>query len=261
MASLDGRVIVIVGGTSGIGLSAARACVAAGARVLVVGLAVPADLADELGARGRVVEADARDPDTARRAVRQAVAELGGFHGLFHVAGGSGRSFGDGPLHELSEEGWEETLKLNLKSTFYSNRAAVEQLLLQGTPGSILNTSSVIVRSPSPRHFATHAYAAAKAGVDGLTLAAAAYYAPRGIRVNALAPGLVDTPMSARAMGDSAITAFVRAKQPLDGGRPGRPADLDAAVVFFLSDQSRFVTGQVLAVDGGWAVTDGTGGV
>lgn len=259
MGELDGRVIVIVGGTGGIGLCATRACRAAGARVLAVGLEAPAGLASELGAAGLVVEADARDPETARRAVGRAVAELGGFHGLFHVAGGSGRSFGDGPLHELSERGWDETLRLNLTSTFHSNRAAVEQLLRQRTPGSVLNTSSVVARSPSPRFFATHAYAAAKAAVDGLTLAAAAYYAPHDIRFNAIAPGLVDTPMSARAMGDSRIVRFVRDKQPLGGGRPGQPADLAAAAVFFLSDQSRFVTGQVLAVDGGWAVSDTAG--
>jgi NAD(P)-dependent dehydrogenase (short-subunit alcohol dehydrogenase family) len=261
VGELDGRVIVIVGGTRGIGLSATRACARAGARVLAVGLDVPPGLGAERGAGGRVVAADARDPETARRAIARAVEELGGFDGLFHVAGGSGRAFGDGPLHEVSDRGWEETLKLNLTSTFHSNRAAVEQLLRQGTPGSVLNTSSVVASSPSPRYFSTHAYAAAKAAVDGLTLAAAAYYGPRGIRFNALAPGLVDTPMSARAMGDPEILGFVRAKQPLDGGRPGRPADLDAAVVFFLSDQSRFVTGQVLAVDGGWTVTEpGTGG-
>lgn len=260
MGELDGRVIVIVGGTSGIGLSATRACVAAGAKVLVMGLAVAPELGGELRGAGRLVEADARDPEAARRAIRQAVTELGGFHGLFHVAGGSGRAVGDGPLHELSDAGWEETLRLNLTSTFHSNRAAVEQLLRQGTPGSVLNTSSVLARSPSPRFFSTHAYAAAKAGVEGLTLAAAAHYAPRGVRFNALAPGLIDTAMSARAMADSRIARFVREKQPLDGGRPGRPTDLDAAIVFFLSDRSRFVTGQVLAVDGGWAITEGAGG-
>ena len=259
VGELDGRVVVIVGATSGIGLSATRACLRAGARVVAVGLSVPPGLDAELGSGARVTVADAREPDTARRAVRQAVEELGGFHGLFHVAGGSGRAAGDGPLHELSDRGWEETLQLNLTSTFHSNRAAVEQLLRQGTPGSVLNMGSVSAFSPSPRFFSTHAYAAAKAAIIGLTLAAAAHYAPRGIRFNAVAPGLIDTSMSARAMGDPQILEFVRKKQPLDGGRPGRPSDLDAAVVFFLSDQSRFVTGQVLAVDGGWTITDVVG--
>jgi NAD(P)-dependent dehydrogenase (short-subunit alcohol dehydrogenase family) len=258
-APLDGKVVVIVGGTSGLGLSALRACVTAGARVVAVGLAAPgADAIEaELGPAVRVTLADARDPDTARAAIRRALTELGGFHALYHVAGGSGRAFGDGPLHELTDAAWEETLRLNLTSVFRSNRAAVEQFLEQGGPGSVLNVGSVLGSSPSPRFFGTHAYAAAKAAIVGLTTAAAAHYAPRDIRFNVIVPGLTDTGMSRRAVEDPAIHAFVRRKQPLDGGRAGRPADLDAAVVFFLSDQSRFVTGQVLAVDGGWSVSEG----
>jgi NAD(P)-dependent dehydrogenase (short-subunit alcohol dehydrogenase family) len=185
------------------------------------------------------------------------VAELGGFDALYHVAGGSGRSFGDGPLHETTEAGWDETLRLNLTSVFLSNRAAVHEWLRQGRGGSVLNVGSVSGFSPSPRFFGTLAYAAAKAGLEGLTVAAAAYYAPHGIRFNALRPGLTDTPMSRRAMGDPRIQEFIKAKQPLDGGRAGRPADFDASLVFFLSDDSRFVTGQTLAVDGGWSVTEG----
>ena len=80
---------------------------------------------------------------------------------------------------------------------------------------------------------------------------------PHGIRTNIVAPGLVETPMAKRAAEDAEIMAFVKTKQPLDGGRIGRAGDLDGAVVYLLSDQARFVTGQVLAVDGGWCVTDG----
>jgi len=254
---LEGKVVVIVGGTSGLGLSGLRACLEAGARVVAVGLEREESLAAGLGPNARVIAADARDPDTARSAIRQALAEFGGFDALYHVAGGSGRPFGDGPLHELSDAGWAETLRLNLTSVFHSNRAAVEHWLTQGTPGSVLNMGSVSGFSPSPRYFDTHAYAAAKAGIEGLTRAAAACYAPRGIRFNALLPGLTDTPMSHRAMRDARILDFIKAKQPLDGGRPGQPRDLDAAVVFFLSDGSRFVTGQMLAVDGGWSVSEG----
>jgi NAD(P)-dependent dehydrogenase (short-subunit alcohol dehydrogenase family) len=256
---LEGKVVVVVGGTSGIGLSGVRACLDAGARVMALGL--PAEGSDrleaELGPNARVMLGDARDPEVPRSAIARAVAELGGLDALYHVAGGSGRAFGDGPLHETTDEGWVETLRLNPTSVFHSNRAAVQHWLKQGRPGSVLNLGSVSGFSPSPRHFDTHAYAAAKAGLEGLTVAAAAYYAPRGIRFNALLPGLTDTPGSRRAMADPQIQAFIHAKQPLDGGRAAQARDLDAAVVFFLSDDSRFVTGQTLAVDGGWSVTEG----
>lgn len=250
---------MILGGTSGLGLSAARACRAEGARLVVVGRADehwPTAQAT-LGPEVRVLAGDATRPETAPAAIRTAVQELGGFHGLYHVAGGSGRAFGDGPLHAITDDGWDTTLRLNLTSLFYSNRAAVRQFLEQGSGGSVLNLGSVLAGSPSPQFFSSHAYAAAKAALIGLTRSAASFYAPHRIRFNALAPGLVATPMSQRAQGDEAILEFIRAKQPLDGGRIGQPSDLDAAVVFFLSDESRFVTGQLLAVDGGWSVTEG----
>jgi NAD(P)-dependent dehydrogenase (short-subunit alcohol dehydrogenase family) len=259
MAALEGKVVVVVGGTTGLGLAGVRACLAAGARVVAVGPAGsdPAGLQPAPGNEARLMIGDARDPATARAAIREARAVFGGFDALYHVAGGSGRALGDGPLHEITDAGWSETLGLNLTSVFHSNRAAVEQFLAQASGGSVLNMGSVLAASPSPRFFATHAYAAAKAGIEGLTLAAASCYAPQQIRFNVVRPGLTETPMSARALGDSRVRAFIHAKQPLDGGRFGQPRDLDAAVVFFLSDASRFVTGQSLAIDGGWSVTEG----
>src|SRR5207249_5239487 len=103
-------------------------------------------------------------------------------------AGGSGRKHGDGPLHELTDDGWRATLDLNLTSLMLSNRAAVRQFLSQRTGGAILNMGSVLGWSPSPRHFATHAYAAAKAAVIGFSKSIAAHYAPQDIRVNVIAP-------------------------------------------------------------------------
>jgi NAD(P)-dependent dehydrogenase (short-subunit alcohol dehydrogenase family) len=255
---LENKVIVIIGGTGGMGLSAAAACIAAGARVVVTGRSAEhlAQAASILGQDAMVLQGDATDPLSASAAIDAAVQRFGALHGLYHVAGGSGRSWGDGPLDEIPDEGWEAALRLNLTSHFYSNRAAVRQFLAQGAGGSVLNMSSVLAESPSPRFFATHAYAAAKAAIIGLTRSAAAYYAPHNIRFNAIAPALVETPMSQRAAGDERIMRFIAAKQPLDGGRIGQPTDLDAAVVYFLADQSRFVTGQVLAIDGGWSVTD-----
>lgn len=258
-ARLQNKVCVIIGGTSGLGLSAARAFVREGARVVCVGRDAEKveAVTRELGANVQGMVGDASESATAPAAIDLALREFGGFHGLYHVAGGSGRRKGDGPLHEISDEGWDFTLQLNLTSAFYSNRAAVRQFLRQGGGGSLLNCGSVLGWSPSPKHFSTHAYAAAKAAIIGLTKSAAARYASDNIRCNVLVPALVATPMSRRAQGDEAILAFIKTKQPLDGGRIGTPEDLDSAAVWFLSDESRFVTGQVLAVDGGWEVSEG----
>ncbi len=251
--------IVIVGGTTGLGLSAAHALAAEDAHLVLVGRNPDSAREAErsLAPAAIPLVADATAPETAERAIQLAQSHFGGFHGLYHVAGGSGRKAGDGPLHELTSEGWAYTLNLNLTSLFYSNRAATRQFLAQKTGGAILNMGSVLGFSPAPAFFATHAYAACKAAIVGLTQAAAARYAPENIRFNVVAPALVATPMSARAQTDDRILAYIRTKQPLDGGRIGHPSDLDAAAVFFLSNDSRFVTGQVLAVDGGWCVSEG----
>jgi NAD(P)-dependent dehydrogenase (short-subunit alcohol dehydrogenase family) len=257
--ALENKSLVLVGGTSGLGLSAAKAFVAAGAQIVVVGKDPQKieQAKQQLGNAAMALTADATDPKAAIAAVQIAVKNFGRFDGLYHVAGGSGRRMGDGPLHEITDEGWEYTLQQNLTSLFYSNRAAIRQFLQQKSGGSILNMTSVLGFSPSPHYFGTHAYGASKAAIIGLTKSAAAYYASTSIRVNALAPALVATPMSARAQSDSEILQFIATKQPLEGGRIGQPADLDAAAVFFMSDASRFITGQVLAVDGGWSVSEG----
>jgi NAD(P)-dependent dehydrogenase (short-subunit alcohol dehydrogenase family) len=157
----------------------------------------------------------------------------------------------------MSEEGWEKTLHWNLDSLMLSNKAALNYFINENKPGVILNMSSVLGFSPSPHFFSTHAYAAAKSAVIGLSKSMAAYYASMNIRVNVIAPALVETPMAKRAMEDKAIMDFISTKQPLDGGRAGIPADLDGTAVFLLSDRSSFITGQVIAVDGGWSVSDG----
>jgi len=129
------RVVVIVGGTTGLGFSAARACVEAGGRVVVVGRNPDsAKTAGELLGAGssRVLIADATDSSTAPTAIDLALTDFGRFDALYHVAGGSGRRAGDGPLHEITDAGWDFTQKLNLTSLFYSNRAAVRQFLKQG---------------------------------------------------------------------------------------------------------------------------------
>ena len=255
MPQLDNKTIVIVGGTTGLGLAAAKAFVVEGARVVLVGRNADSVSQAEsaLGQAARGLAGDATVSQTAAEAKR----EFGGFDGLYHGAGGSGRSMGDGPLHGISDDGWRQTIDLNLTSVFNSNRAALREFAALGRGGVILNMTSVLADSPAPRQFATHAYAAAKAGIVGLTKSAAAHYASQNIRVNAVAPALVATPMSGRAQANDEIMSFIKHKQPLDGGRIGVPEDLDGAAVFLMSDAAKFVTGQVLAVDGGWSVSEG----
>ena len=212
---------------------------------------------ESLGEKAVAHVGDATAPEHAPAAIALARERFGGVHGLYHVAGGSGRRQGDGPLHEMTDEGLRATLELNLHSVMLSNRAAVKQFFAQGTGVVVLNMGSVLGWSPSPEFFATHAYAAAKAAVVGFSKAAAGYYAENNIRFNVLAPALVETPMARRAAADERILKFIATKQPLDGGRIGRPDDCDGAAVFLLSDAARFVTGQVLAVDGGWTVSEG----
>ena len=99
--------------------------------------------------------------------------------------------------------------------------------------------------------------AAAKSAVIGFSKSVAACYAKDNIRVNVIAPGLVETPMSQRAANDEKIREFIKTKQPLDSGRIGKPSDLDGLAIYFMSDQSKFTTGQVIAVDGGWNISEG----
>jgi NAD(P)-dependent dehydrogenase (short-subunit alcohol dehydrogenase family) len=258
-SALDGKSLVIIGGSTGLGFSAARAFIEAGARVVIVGRN-PSNLRaaqKQLGPASASLAGDAVKPDTAVRAIALALRRFGAFHGLYHVAGGSGRKLGDGPLHELTDAGWRATMDWNLSSLVFSNRAAVRQFLKQGRGGVLLNLGSVLGWSPSPRFFATHAYAAAKSAIIGFSRSIAACYAHANIRCNVLATGVMETPMARRAASEQVILRFIRAKQPLDGGRIGQPTDANAAAVYFMSDASKFTTGQVLAVDGGWTVSEG----
>ena len=256
---LENKKIVIIGGTTGIGLSAAKAFIDHGAKVVVAGRNEDnvKEVKQTLGNNVETICGDAINPVTAINAIDLCIKTFGGFDGLYHVAGGSGRKMGDGPLHEVSLEGWNKTIELNLNSLMLSNQAAIKQFIKQGAGGTILNMGSVLGFSPSPEYFSTHAYAATKSAIIGFSKSVAAYYAKNNIRVNVIAPGLVETPMALRAATDENILSFIKTKQPLDGGRIGQPEDLDGLAVYFMSDYSKFTTGQVVAVDGGWSISEG----
>lgn len=259
MALLSEKKIVVIGGTSGIGLSAAKSFVQEGAKLVVVGrnqenvLQAKSLLKENVEA----ISADATDPQTAIDSINICIKKFGGFDGLYHVAGGSGRKMGDGPLHELSLDGWNKTLELNLTSLMLSNQAAIKKFLEMKKGGTILNMGSVLGFSPSPQYFYTHAYAAAKSAIIGFSKSIAAYYAKDNIRVNVISPALVETPMAQRAANNESILSFIKTKQPLDGGRIGKPEDTDGLAVYFMGDGSKFTTGQVVAVDGGWTLSEG----
>jgi NAD(P)-dependent dehydrogenase (short-subunit alcohol dehydrogenase family) len=251
---------LIVGGTTGLGFAAAGRFLEEGARVLICGRSPAKGTAatEALRDRGLVhfVPCDASHPAQVEEVYRKTVALLGGLDVLYHVAGISGRRYGDGPLHECTDDGWQATLDANLKSTFLTNRAAVRHFLHLRQQGVILNMASVLGFAPSPHFFDTYAYTATKGGIIAMSRLAAARYAADGIRVNVLAPGLIDTPMAHRATHDPAILHFLGTKQPLTRG-PGKPEECSDAAVFLCSDAARFITGAVLPVDGGWTVSEG----
>jgi NAD(P)-dependent dehydrogenase (short-subunit alcohol dehydrogenase family) len=258
MAQLAGKRCLIVGGTTGLGLAAAVRFAEEGASLIISGRSdvKGASAVASLPPTVRFVRCDATDSEQVGRLFRETTAHLGGLDVLYHVAGISGRKYGDGPLHECTDQGWQATLDANLKSTFLTNRAAVQHFMGQKQPGTILNMASVLGFSPSPRYFDTVAYTATKGGIIAMSRLAAARYAPNGIRVNVIAPALVDTPMSTRACSDPAIQAYLRTKQPLAGG-PSRPEDCSDAAVFLCSDAARLITGVVLPVDAGWCMSEG----
>lgn len=252
--------ICLISGASGIAAATARLAAEEGAGVFVVSLEAKECEALASQAPGlRWAAADLTDAQAVERAVGRCLECFGHIDALFNVAGASGRRHGDGPVDECSEAGWDWTLAVNLKSMFLLSRSVLRQMLEQpvgpnGLRGTVLNMGSVSAFSPQADYFATHAYAAAKGGVVSLSLAMAAYYAPRKIRVNVIAPGLVRTPMSLRAQADAEIMEYMKRKQPLAGGIL-EPEDVARAAIFLLSDESRHITGQVLAVDGGWKVS------
>jgi NAD(P)-dependent dehydrogenase (short-subunit alcohol dehydrogenase family) len=219
-----------------------------GARVFLAALD-PHDLALELEAGS--FAGDLSQESNAIAAVDLCVKQFGRVDAVFNVAGVSGRRFGDGPLHECSVQGWDTLMAMNVRSLFLVSREAVRHLLERGSGGSIVNMASVLALSPEPQRFATHAYAAGKGAIIALTTSAASCYGKNKIRFNALAPGLVETPMSKRAQDNPEICEYIRGKQPLAEGFI-QAGDVAEAALFLLSDESRYITGEVLTVDAGW---------
>ena len=243
MNRLKDKVAVVTGGASGIGLATAELFAEEGARIVIL----------DLNASGPdSLRVDVTSAPEVESAMQEVVRKQDRIDILVNVAGGSGRTWGDGPVDSCTLEGWDKTLTLNLDSVFYCCKYALQVMLLQGR-GTIVNVSSVLGMVGGDEDFATHAYASSKGAVISLTRSIASYYAPRGIRANVICPSLIATPMSQRAQESEHIRARLSQLQPLTGDF-GAPGDVAQAALYLASDESSFVTGSVLTVDGGWTV-------
>jgi NAD(P)-dependent dehydrogenase (short-subunit alcohol dehydrogenase family) len=249
------RKVLLITGSSGIAAATAKLAAASGESVFVVGNR--GSECEALSSQIQTCEyavADVGDANQVKEAVSSCLSRFGELNAVFNVAGMSARSIGDGPIHECSTSAWQELMRVHAAGTFFVCREAVRHWLSSGKTGVVLNTSSVLARFPEREFFATHAYAASKGAIESMTLAAAAYYAPYKIRFNVLAPGLVRTPMSARAQANPQILSFIKQKQPLKGDLV-EAEDIARIAYFLLSEESSAITGEIIRGDAGWAVT------
>lgn len=240
---------LILGATGGVGSTLARHLVKQGASVALAGRD-----AERLEALGQELDAptftlDARDPEAVVETAKAVQTEAGQLGGIANCVG----SLALLPAHRTSLDEWNDTLATNLTSAFGAVKAAATTM--RKTGGSVVLVSSAAAHTGMANH---EAIAAAKAGVTGLMRAAASTYATYGIRVNAVAPGMTETPLTAALLEADATRKASTALHPL--GRLGRPEDIAGAIAFLLDPAQSWITGQELGVDGGLARVRPRGG-
>jgi 2-dehydro-3-deoxy-D-gluconate 5-dehydrogenase len=243
---LAGRVALVTGASRGIGRAIALRLARGGADLALVQRSAAEDVAEEiraLGRRAHVVEADLSAPDASGRAIDEAVQELG----RLDIAVANAARIVRKTALELSLAEWEATLALNLTSAFTLSQAAARRFVEQGGGGAIVHVASVLSFQGGLN---VAAYAASKGGIARLTQALANEWAPLGIRVNAVAPGYVETEQTEPLRADE--TRFRQISERIPAGRWAAPEDIAGAVAFLVSPDAEYVHGHVLAVDGGW---------
>jgi NAD(P)-dependent dehydrogenase (short-subunit alcohol dehydrogenase family) len=243
---LDGRVVLITGASSGLGVRFARVLTAAGARTVLAARRIDrlSALADELEG-ALAVQCDVTVPSENERLVRAAREHRGRIDVLVNNAG-----ITDGPVkaEEESLEQFNRVVAVDMTSVFHLSHLVAPIMIEQGN-GSIINIASIHgLCAASPNHQA--GYTAAKGGVINMTRELAVQWARKGIRVNAVAPAYFETEVTAAMFSDARSMTWVRRHTPM--GRPGEAHELDGALLFLASDASSYVTGTTLTVDGGW---------
>ena len=238
----DGKTAIVTGGASGIGLATARELAESGATVIIADLTTEraSAAAEDIGHGAIGHETDVTDPSAVEALVDFAVSETGGLHLMVNNAGGAPPS---GPAGDYPLDGWHQGIDLNLHGVFHGMRYGIPAMRSGG--GAIVNTSSYqgIVGFPTGS-----AYVAAKHAVIGITKTAAIDHADDGIRVNAIGPGVIDTPALSGVL-DAEAKAQIAATFPLK--RLGTPAEVANLICFLLSEQASFITGSFYLVDGG----------
>jgi NAD(P)-dependent dehydrogenase (short-subunit alcohol dehydrogenase family) len=245
---LSGKTAVVTGGASGIGRGIVEAFHREGAKVLLADISGDQDaVANELGDGVTAVQCDVTRSADLVTAMQCARNDFGRLDVVVNCAGISGVSALTG---DTSEEDWDRMIEVTLKGVFLSMRAALKHLLDAGG-GSIVNIASTAALAPLPTR---SAYSAAKGGVVALSRCAALEYAPANVRVNAICPGLIDTPLLRRAAGQHVDAALAASAKATPAGRIGNPSDIAPLAVYLASDESTFLTGTALPVDGALTV-------
>ena len=243
--SLEGRVAVITGGASGIGLASARAFAKAGARVVVLDREVAAETSRELGVDAFAVQADVSDEASLEAAFADVAARAGRVDVLVNSAGIAIRR----PAVELSVADWEKVVAVNMTGSFLAARIAARHMIEGGVAGAIVSVSSIMGFSGGGL-YPNISYQTTKGAIVNMTRALAVEWAPHGIRVNAVAPTYVNTPFIAPLVADPALVARIEAMTPLR--RLAEPEEVAAAILFLASPAASMITGHTLPVDGGF---------